>query len=708
MIYTDQPITNEKDDILDRHRFIDHVTRTILEWDNHASLVIGIYGSWGDGKSSILNLIKEQLKEKVAITFFDPWFFNSQEELIRTYFTEITRVITKKLPFFSRIKFRIGIRKFTKKLSSIPITYSKMGFSLNLRDLASEEPSPNILKEELFKDLINRRKHDKRKIVIFLDNLDRLLPEEILLVLKLIRLCGDFEDIVYVLAFDDIYVIKALDHLFQNREKEISGEEYLKKIIQIDITLPAIDLGSVDSFIESSFEKLKKKYKFDWEGDFNNRFSAFYIEQIRGKLIRNFRDAKRFLNGVTFSLPLVLGEVNYADWLVLEAMRVFCPLSYSLVRENINLLSPKNIELRLPWTSYDQKQYKDNIEQLISHIDEKYRDFSLAAFEYLFSGYKTWRQNPINPPILSDTALEESSRHQRIDSPEYRDEYFQFGPKISQLPDTRVAQFIADLNTKKSGDLKAFIREQIMRIKSEGHLIQFFDRLILRVGMITREVDSDFIEILASLANIYSQERIIFMDSEKDRAQVLMYSLIAQNSNENNMRSLLELAVEKASTDAFAVSMVYYINPVRNRILRRVSEFDDVEIKNKLLERLVRQYVDGAADIFALNKVDYSLIIYHWAGELLKDSQRVMKYLDKEFHKEPAYIGKFLEIFMTLNPLSDNDNNVVFNINEFHKLFDESWLLNIIAELKPSNSTTQREKKLLESFISQSANNKET
>ncbi|MEA3293620.1 MAG: P-loop NTPase fold protein, partial [Euryarchaeota archaeon] len=96
MFIHDKPIEAEKDDFLSRKGFSQHLAKSILNWKEKESLIIAIYGEWGSGKSSAINLADEYIqkvkeKDKPTIIFFNPWLFSEQDNLSEHFFNEIAK-----------------------------------------------------------------------------------------------------------------------------------------------------------------------------------------------------------------------------------------------------------------------------------------------------------------------------------------------------------------------------------------------------------------------------------------------------------------------------------------------------------------------------------------------------------------------------------------------------------------------------------------
>jgi KAP-like P-loop domain-containing protein len=90
---TDRPIHSKKDDRFNRARFAERIGDTLAKRHDPSSIVIGLYGPWGDGKTSTLHLIAEHLRTypHVVMIHFNPWQFGSQETLIRGFFTTLAK-----------------------------------------------------------------------------------------------------------------------------------------------------------------------------------------------------------------------------------------------------------------------------------------------------------------------------------------------------------------------------------------------------------------------------------------------------------------------------------------------------------------------------------------------------------------------------------------------------------------------------------------
>lgn len=123
MFKPDQPIQSYKEDILGRKSFAQSLGNAILNYKEKDSIVIGLFGAWGSGKTSIINMALEHIdyvyKDKKGeiepiIVRFNPWNYSDQNQLISQFFKQLSVTLKRK-------DYSVNIRKVGKKLE----TYTK-------------------------------------------------------------------------------------------------------------------------------------------------------------------------------------------------------------------------------------------------------------------------------------------------------------------------------------------------------------------------------------------------------------------------------------------------------------------------------------------------------------------------------------------------------------------------------------------------------
>ena len=162
---------------------------------------------------------------------------------------------------------------------------------------------------------------EKLKIIVSIDDIDRLSEEEIIAVFQLVKALADFPNIIYLLAFDYEVVIHALSKVQYG-----DGKAYLEKVIQVPFEIPAPSIASIH---ESLFSKLNRILG-DIPGERWDK--ATWVELFQyglKKYIRSIRDVIRYTNVFSLKYELLKDEVNPVDLLGLTCLQVFEPILYS-------------------------------------------------------------------------------------------------------------------------------------------------------------------------------------------------------------------------------------------------------------------------------------------------------------------------------------------------------------------------------------------
>ena len=107
----DRPLTDRQHDCLNRATFADRIAGVLLGLPKGASLVVGIHGPWGDGKTTVLNLLRSELSSNDAIVVrdFNPWRLTDDEAMLRGFFSVLAEAIGASLSTtFERAKSGAG------------------------------------------------------------------------------------------------------------------------------------------------------------------------------------------------------------------------------------------------------------------------------------------------------------------------------------------------------------------------------------------------------------------------------------------------------------------------------------------------------------------------------------------------------------------------------------------------------------------------
>ncbi|MCS5494619.1 KAP family NTPase [Curtobacterium flaccumfaciens] len=338
----DAPITSSDEDNLGRAPVAQEFAETLRELDASKGLVVGVLGPWGHGKSSFINLMREQFAINPALTVidFNPWMFSGSDQLVNFFFTEIgAELSVRNRSRFGRtadwLSQYAGLLKPVSQFVPIPgaaaVGEAAAAALGGLSSTTDADRSAKKVREEISAELSTL----PQPIVVVIDDIDRLTTVEIREIFKLVRLTASFANIIYVLAFDRERVEHALT------EDGIPGRAYLEKIVQVSFDVPQ----APDKLLRSQiFEELDRILAPVTDATLDeNRWSDVYWEVI-DPLISNMRDVTRYAISARSTVKSLGNEVDLVDLLAVEALRVFRPeLVQQLSKLRTELTSARDI-----------------------------------------------------------------------------------------------------------------------------------------------------------------------------------------------------------------------------------------------------------------------------------------------------------------------------------------------------------------------------
>lgn len=324
-LLSDSSLKDPEQDQLGYADFAENLAETIETRIPRQDFVVGIYGPWGSGKSTILNFVEYFLEgqdDPPLVIRFNPWWFSGQADLIRKFFDQLESGLGADSRFED---VRDKLSNFASSLSNIPISTgtgvpAESLLALIGEALATEGEDLDSLKEEISQELQDA----DRRIVIMIDDIDRLTQDEIKQMFRLVKSVADFPNITYVLAFDQEVVINALE----GEQGVYSGEEYLDKIIQLPKHVPIPEEGALDRFFTNRLDRLLHESDPVFE---QQHWQTVYQNGIMPTL-QTPRDAVRLCNAVETSFASLEENINFVDLVAIETLRVFYRDVYEAIR----------------------------------------------------------------------------------------------------------------------------------------------------------------------------------------------------------------------------------------------------------------------------------------------------------------------------------------------------------------------------------------
>lgn len=350
------------------------------------SFAVGISGIWGGGKSTFLDAIKQEFKGKAYLLDFRPWYCESPDQITKDFFETFIEGLS-----ISSYQRR-SIHKYAKLLGSLGPVKPFVDPVVSLMD--SGERSLGEAKKKA-EDVIGSF---ESPVVMIIDDLDRLDERELLCVLKLIRTSANFRNLIFILAYDKKYLAQAL--------KNVGGEDFLKKIVQLEVCLPDYESYIMLQFLlcelerkgieKSVIEKIKRRFV-------NLRHSIDHF-------LPTFRDVNRFVNLFSLNLNSFLSsktesEISIRDLFFVELLHYYDEDAYQYLRtcpeETLFPMSDSSgfrTEYQLSKPSF-QKKKRTHDEQLDSDPVSRYKEGVRDLLEILFSVSGDEEEGLIRYPI---------------------------------------------------------------------------------------------------------------------------------------------------------------------------------------------------------------------------------------------------------------------------------------------------------------------
>jgi hypothetical protein len=621
----DRPLSSKSDDKLNRAPFAERVAGVLRELPNGAGLVVGIHGPWGDGKTTVLNLLRAELDADgaTATVDFNPWRFTDEAAMLAGFFRVLAGVIRAKLTTKGEDIAR-WIEKIGRYASVVDERIGKVGEVVG----AEAESSLEELRIRLSEALANA----DNRIVVLVDDIDRLDKHETHTLFRLIKACADFPNVCYVLAFDDVAVAKSLGERYGAGD-EASGRAFLEKIIQVPIKLPVAmpeDLRSlcfqqVDQAITGAGIQLTKE-------DVGGFVSGF----DRGISIRldTPRAAKRYGNGLMFALPMLKGEANIVDLLLIEAVRAFYPPIYDVIRANHSEYSgvesehrsrghggPRAVALLEPVVEALPAEEQEAIKLLLKDL------FPKLGTAYGGSGYGAdW--------------LSLWAKNKRICSPDYCSRYFSYSVPMSDISDSEMDALYA----KATNEPAAAVYKVVAAYFTGGKVKRVIQRMRQQEKSTPPEAVQSLCVAIAENAKHIPNPPSLFSYAEPvSQAGILISRLIGRLPPGDPRVTLTKQVIESADPLWFGSEVLRWLyvtddaDKADNNTLTK-EQHDEV---CKLLVERIEVHANLGQPLFSIDVPQEQTLLFEW--QRVDGREPVQAHLSAVFASNSENIALFLQ-----------------------------------------------------------------
>ena len=486
-----------------------------------------------------------------------------------------------------------------------------------------------------------------QKIIVIIDDIDRLTNTQIRDIFQLVKQVGNFPNIIYVLSMEREVVCRALESVHN-----IDGAEYLEKIVQIPFEIPALLKSRLREIFLTKLGDIVKTIsdntnidKFYWSEVFTNCIEPY---------IKTLRDVNRVINTFQFRYKILYEETAFEDMVALTTIEVLEPQLYQWIGRHKDLLC-STYSHSFSALVRNKSDYRKSIVDELEKIGIK-TDIGIKFLSTLFPVFakdideRDYRYTELN---IRETM--------RVAQEERFDTYFMFD--LKEIP---ISRYIINncINELASNDLTVMVSE----INDAGNIEYFIDELRSLVNSIPYERLGLLSSVILNKLYTFSNNSGFLSLSAYTKAEFLVFDIMSRINDENERYNLIKIVLENINKDQLG-TIAHFINTIVLSHGRLEGEEESIE---KQLINL--QHLNDIKEIYALkiSEITQSEAIIDISGFYMAfylwesiDKDRAQNYLGNIL-KEDINILKFI-CAIASKWTSENNSGWYFPLDKFSK-----------------------------------------
>jgi predicted KAP-like P-loop ATPase len=279
--------------------------------------------------------LRVEANPKTVVVRFSPWLIAGKAELATALLSELARALGK--PFGNDIRRAFGtvIERLSHFLPAagtgvdLATGYHTGGlfsagglWSRKIAEAMTSGPTLDGLRHSLRSML---RRLNEQRVLVVVDDVDRLTPQEALQMVSLVKSVGDLPNVVYLLSYHDLKLAELI-----NTAIDVDGHEFLQKIVQYTAILPPLDDDDLRRLFKNDLLAIlgdvseEDQIRFDYQWYYVLRF-----------YLRRPRDVRRFINALAVAQSNLGDYTDIMDLIIVTALQLFEPNVYWQMRRHI-------------------------------------------------------------------------------------------------------------------------------------------------------------------------------------------------------------------------------------------------------------------------------------------------------------------------------------------------------------------------------------
>ena len=661
--FDDIPINNPSKDKFGFYHIAESIAETIVRISKPEGAVISIYGAWGTGKSSMVNLIKHSIRNdipesKLKIIELNLWWFKGEEAIAMEFFRKLCSEIGASHEQIAMLGSQLlgGLSPMIGPLVNILLP-GLGSVASEMMDLTKKQIEQQQTVESLHKQISKRLEESKRKLLIVIDDIDRLSPDEALLVFRLVKSVGRLPNVIYLMAYDRAIAEKAVSSRYPSE-----GSHYLEKIIQAGFDVPSIP--------QARKIKILQEFLTEIWGEKIPDEDAHYWSIMRGVVIpeiKSFRNLLRLKNMLEVSWRPVSGEVDPLDFLGIEIIRIKRPKLYYILKQSKNYLTDHGLPgLNLFGTQTELFDFSEKL--FLSGLSGEEKMSVKRALVCLFPPIKrtfSKLERLIGESSFNEDDIINWSKNRRVCSSKHFDTYFRFLPSEYNISLNESNQLIE--NCDKPDYIKSALLSALISSNGSGgtRASTLLDELELRADEIQVPKIKNFLVTLFSLNDrIYT-----YIDGIKSpytnnnyRIYKISRKITMNLSIEDRSELIISAAKQSGGSFLFELSQWAYreYNPREGDI--RVSEenrnttIDDMNKLQLMAQRKIQQAASDGTLLHYRSLVRILLLWDRFTNDLLHEKHEKPGFWCRQQMDIENSLERFSELFVMKSNVYEPQN----------------------------------------------------
>jgi predicted KAP-like P-loop ATPase len=631
--------------------------------------VVGLQGSWGSGKSGVVNLVRARLQDPsndIDIVSFNPWWFSKVDDLTPVFFSEVAAA----LPASGTEAIKSKLRGLGAKLGrhaglfggALDAVSAGATGGLGGSGMAAlaELINPDRSVTEEHAALAEALSTQKRRILVVIDDLDRLDAGQILEMLKLVKSAGQLPNVMYLLVYDRAIVDHVLTELAPGE-----APQYLEKIVQATFSLPPALAEDLREWLFAALGKIIGVAEAGPEKHFYNLLQSVVLPTIKSP-----RDAVRLANVLSATWPAVSEVANAADFVAIETLRLFYPSVHEAIQRNRALVLGEKQGIEADKTSAEE------LDELL--LDGVNRD-RLKDLRYGLALLFPKLAGPWENYYFGDDPSDAWRRDRRICSETYFYIYFRLSGGEQGAVLQKVERLLGAMDDK--AEMVALLRTSASTSRPKGGTMAavLLEELKARAPDIDKSKTPALVQALFEAADdlmVPEDERWeLIRENNERRLHWLINRLVWQRFEENERDKIFSSALQTASLQWAADFVTRCVKQHDEHKERSDSPLVSRDCAFDMQQRMMERLQAAASDDSLLRLRDLTAALAQWLYLCKGACDEQVKAWITGHLEDVSTLARLAECFIG-QVRTESDGDRVAVIRDFVRLEKLDWLVN--------------------------------